>query len=150
MSEIEINLTLRFNIPDEDLNVNGLLFGLNGANSQIMLGIAKALFMAIENQTIEQFQDSSKGRYVRNGRRQERTLKTSFGDLKYSFTQLKDRDLNKTVVPLRDRLKIPRYLRYQNESMESAIGLAVHVSYKRSEKESERIRGFSASGWTIW
>jgi len=37
ISEIEINLTFRFNIPDEDLNVNGLLFGLKGANSQIML-----------------------------------------------------------------------------------------------------------------
>jgi len=34
--------------------------------------------------------------------------------------------------------------------MEPAIGLAVHVSYKRSEKEIERIRGFSASRWTIW
>jgi len=46
MSEIEINLTLKFNIPDEDLNVNGLLFGLKGANSQIMLAITKVLFMA--------------------------------------------------------------------------------------------------------
>jgi len=137
MSEIEINLTLRFNIPDEDLNVNGLLFGLKGANSQIMLGIAKALFMAIENQTIEQFQDSSKGRYVRNGRRQERTLKTSFGDLKYCFAQLKDRQLNRTIVPLREILKIPKYLRYQNESMKPAIGLAVHVLYSRSEKNND-------------
>lgn len=151
MSEIEINLTLRFNIPDEGLNVNSLLFGLKGTNSQIMLGITKALFMAIENKTIEQLQNSDgTGRYVRNGRRHQRTLKTSFGDLKYSFVQLKDRDLNKTVVPLRDRLKIPKYRRYQNESMEPAIGLAVHVSYRRSEKEIKRIRGFSASRWTIW
>jgi len=46
MSEIEINLTLRFNIPETDFNLNSLLFGIKGANSQIMLGIAKALFMA--------------------------------------------------------------------------------------------------------
>jgi len=31
MSEIQIDLTLTFNIPDEGLNVNGLLFGLKNS-----------------------------------------------------------------------------------------------------------------------
>lgn len=151
MSEIEINLTLRFKIPETELNVNGLLFGLKDVNSQIMLGITRALFMAIENQAVEQVQSSDHtGRYVRNGRRGERTLKTSFGDLKYNFAQLKDIETNRTLVPLREKLKIPKYRRYQNESMEPAIGLAVHVSYGRSNREIERIRGFGASRWTIW
>ncbi len=124
-------------ISETDFNINGLLFGLKDANSQIMLGITRALFMAIESRTIKQLPDSSEGRYVRNGRRQERTLKTSFGDLKYCFAQLKDRQLNRTIVPLREILKIPKYLRYQNESMKPAIGLAVHVLYSRSEKNND-------------
>ncbi len=35
MSKIEVNLTLRFNIPDEDLNVNGLLFGLKAVSEMM-------------------------------------------------------------------------------------------------------------------
>jgi hypothetical protein len=151
MREIEINLTLRFKIPETDLNVNGLLFGLKNVNSQIMLGITKILFKAIENDTIEKIlSHDTENKYVRNGKQRERTLKTSFGDLKYSFSQLKDQEINQNIVPLREKLKIPKYRRYQNESMEPAIGLAVHLSYARSDKEIERIRGFSASRWTVW
>ena len=129
MREIEINLTLKFKIPESDFNVNGLFFGLKKSSSQIMLTISKILFTAIEKDSIQELLSSDlKGRYSLNGRQRARTLKTSFGDFRYRFAQLRDNQLNQTVVPLREKLKIPRYKRYLNEMMEPAIGLSVHLS----------------------
>lgn len=149
MSEIKIDLTLTFKIPDEGLNVNGLLFGLKNVESEIMLTITKILFNAIEDRVIASFKDTDNGRYVRNGRQRARTIKTSFGYLEYRFAQLVDRHTDKTLIPLREVLKIPKYRRYQNESMESSVGLAVHLSYNRANKEVRRIRGTGASRWTV-
>ena len=84
------------------------------------------------------------------GRCRPRTLKTSFGPLTYGFQKLKNIDTNQILIPLRDELRIPRYRQYQDESMESAIGLSAHLSYNRSDKEVERIRGSGASRWTVW
>jgi len=150
MSEIQIDLTLTFNIPDEGLNVNGLLFGLKNSNSQIMLGILKTLLTAIEQRAIQELKNDDEDRYIRNGRQRARTLKTSFGSLQYRFAQIKDQHTDTTIVPLREALKIPKYRRYQDESMESAVGLAVHLSFNRSDKEVTRIRGSGASKWTVW
>ncbi len=151
MREIEIKPTLRIKIPKNGLNVNSIFFGLKEAGSAIMLAITKILFIAIEEQTItDTMNQDTEHRYVRNGRQQQRTLKTSFGDLKYCFAQIKYKQLNQNIVPLRDKLHIPKYQRYQQEAMEPSIGLAVHLSYNRSEKEIERIRGFNASRWTVW
>ena len=147
MREIEIHLTLRFKIPERNLNVNGLLTGLKQSSSPIMLSILRVLFMALEEEAIKDYKESS---YNPNGRQRGRTLKTSFGDFHYRFAQLRDHHLHKTVVPLRDKLEIPKYKHYLNESMEPAIGLAVHLSYGRSEKEISRICDRSASRWTIW
>ena len=147
MREIETNLTLRFKIPETEFNVNSILFGLKESCNEIMLSILKVMFMAIENETIKEFDETS---YSLNGRQRERTLKTSFGNLKYQFIQLRNYKTHKTIVPLRDKLMIPKYKRYMNESMEPAVGLAVHLSYSRSEKEITRICYHSASRWTIW
>lgn len=150
MSKIVINLTLTFNIPDDGINVNGLLFGLKKASSQIMLCIVKTLFHAIEQEAISHIQSTQKDRIIRYGRLRPRTFKTSFGSLTYGFQKLKNTDTKQILIPLRDELKIPRYRQYQDESMESAIGLAAHLSYSRSDKEVERIRGSGASRWTVW
>jgi len=147
MSKIEINLALTLNIPDEGINVNGLLFGLKKASSQIMLCIAKTLFHAIEQKAVTKIKNDKTICY---GRSRPRTLKTSFGSLTYSFQKLKNLDTNRILIPLRDELKISRYRQYQDESMESAIGLAAHLSYNRSDKEVTRIRGSGASRWTVW
>jgi len=147
MREIEINLTLRFKIPERDFNVNGILFGLKESNSAIMLSILKVILMAIEKEAIKEFDETT---YSLNGRQRERTLKTSFGDLKYQFIQLRNHHTHKTIVPLREKLMIPKYKRYLNESMEPAVGLAVHLSYGRSEREITRICKQSASRWTVW
>lgn len=151
MREIKINLTLRFKIPESDFNVNGLLIGLKKSSSPIMLSILKVLLMAIENESVQQIvSNDSHGRYSLNGRQRARTLKTSFGDLRYSFAQLTDNRLHQTIVPLREKLKIPKYKRYLDEMMEPAVGLAVHLSYARAAQETERILNHTASRWTVW
>jgi hypothetical protein len=147
LNPIEITFKLRFEIPDEGLTFNGILYGLKTLSSEIMLMIIKMLFKAIETRLIEQLKANS--RYVRNGHQRARTLKTSLGSLNYAFAQVKDNRTNKTLVPLREALKIPRYIRYQNESMEPAIGLAVHLSYNKADEEIKRIQGTGASRWTV-
>jgi hypothetical protein len=150
MSKIEINLAVTFNIPDEGMNVNGLLFGLKKASSQIMLCIAKTLFHAIEQKAVLKIQKTQKTSIIRYGRCRSRTLKTSFGSLTYRFQKLKNTETNQILIPLREMLNIPKYRQYQDESMEPAIGLAAHLSYGRSGKEANRIRGTTASRWTVW
>jgi hypothetical protein len=151
MREIEINLTLKFKIPESDFNVNGLLIGLKESNSQIMLAISKVFLMAIETESIREIlSNDSNGRYASNGHQRARTLKTSFGDLPYRFAQVTDKKLNRTLVPLREKLKIPKYKRYLDEMMEPAVGLAVHLSYGRAAKEIGRILNQTSSRWTVW
>ncbi|MBN2222531.1 MAG: hypothetical protein JW708_10030, partial [Vallitaleaceae bacterium] len=150
MSKIKVNLTLTLSIPDEGLNVNSLFFGLKEISSKIMLEILKILFKAIEERTIIYIKNSSSDRIIRYGRQRARILKTSFGTFKYPFARIKNINTDQIMIPLREELKIPKYRQYQDESMESAIGLSVHLSYDRSEKEVERIKGTGASRWTVW
>ena len=151
MREIEINLTLRFKIPESNLNVNGLLYGLKKINNDIMLAVTHIIFKAIEASAVEKLISmDDEFMFSPNGSQRERTLKTSFGDLKYSFAQVRDNRTGQTIVPLREKLKIPKYKRYLNESLEPALGLAIHLSYGRSSKETIRIRDHCASRWTVW
>lgn len=151
MREIEINLTLRFKIPESKLNVNGLLYGLKKINNDIMLAVTHIIFKAIEASAVEKLISmDDEFMFSPNGRQRERTLKTSFGDLKYSFAQVRDNRTGQTIVPLREKLKIPKYKRYLNESLEPALGLSIHLSYGRSSTETIRIRDHCASRWTVW
>ena len=150
MDKIEINLTLTFKIPDDGINVNGLLFGLKKANSEIMLSIVKTFFEAFEKRAIEQVRNSTKDQLIHYGRQRTRTLRTSFGPLKYSFAKLKNTATHQILIPLREMLQIPKYRQYLDESMEPAVGLSAHLSYSRSDQEVERILGYCASRWTVW
>jgi hypothetical protein len=149
MGKIQLNLTLVFNIPERGINVNGILYGLKKSTPEIMSNIFKTLLMAIEEKTIQDIQAQAPNRYRRNGHQHSRTLRTSFGQTNYAFAVIQDLTNGKNRVPLRERLQVPKYQQYQNESMESAIGLAIHLSYQRSGFETDRIRGAAASKWTI-
>ncbi len=52
-------------------------------------------------------------------------------------------------MPLAEALAIPAYDHYLEEALEPAIGLTVHVSYRRATSEVERIRGQSMSHTTV-
>ena len=141
MREIQIDLTLRFNIPEKGLNVNGVITGLQKASTKIFLSILNALFQAIEHKSIEELQQDYPGRYVKNGHESKpRSLRTSFGLFRYPLAQLYDKVSKKTIVPLRANGFVPKYRQYTEECTEPGIGLAVHVSYRRSTAEVERIR----------
>ena len=141
MREIEVNLTLRFKMPEDGVNVNGVVMGLRHANARVSFALLEALFSAIEEQTIEQMQSKSPGRYVRNGyQTKERELRTSLGTFRYRLAQMYDKIEQKTVVPLRANGFLPRHRQYIEESMEAGIGAVVHLSYRWSSKEVARIR----------
>lgn len=150
MKQIQIDLGLRFNIPPKDLTVNGLIFGLKESMPEIMLTIMEALFSGIEEKAINDLKDHSPERYVHNGhQRNFRQFRTSFGLFRYRMAQLYDRQANKNIVPLMKELSILPYRRYQDESLEAGVGLAVNLSYRTSAKEVERIRGVSPSKSTL-
>lgn len=141
MREVEVNLTLRFRMPESGLNVNGVLMGLRHAIAEISFALLNALFSAIEEETIQQMQGEHPDRYVHNGyQTNERHLRTSLGPFHYRLAQLYDKVEGKTVVPLRASGFLPKDRRYTEEATEAGVGSVVHLSYRRSSKEVARIR----------
>jgi hypothetical protein len=110
------------------------------------------MLKALEERLIETMISNNPGRYKRNGYQgRERTLKSSLGTLRYRFTQLIDTygNQSQTLTPLIEFLSIPAYSRYLDEAAEPAIGLSIHVSYRRASGEVERIQGIPISHTTI-
>jgi hypothetical protein len=152
MSEITIDLRLKFRIPDTHLTINSLIYGMKKSSQDINTTIITTVMRALEEDLIEAMMHHNPGRYKRNGyQRRARTLKSSLGTIRFRFAQLIDTQENEkhTRTPLIDFLAIPRYIRYLEESIEPAIGLSVHTSYRRSTSEVERIQGTTVSHTTI-
>lgn len=117
-----------------------------------MLVIMEALFSGIEEEAINDLLGHFPERYVHNGhQRNFRQFRTSFGLFRYRMAQLYDRQANKNIVPLMRELSILPYRRYQDESLEAGVGLAVNLSYPAfgGVKEVERIKGVSPSKSTL-
>ena len=141
MKEIKVDLTLKFTMPEENLNVNGVLMGLRSASSKIFFALLETVFSAVEEQAIEKMQEKFPGRYVRNGYQPKmRELRTSLGPFEYRLAQLYDKVEKKTVVPLRESSFLPKHRQYTKEATEAGIGQVVHLSYRLSSKEIARIR----------
>lgn len=141
MRQVKIDLTLVIRMPENNLNVNGVLMGLRRASAQIFFALLKALFAAIEQLIIKQMLEKHPGRYVRNGYQpRPRHLRTSLGPFHYRLAQLYDKTEKKTVVPLRKSGFLPKNRHYTDEAMEGGIGSVVHLSYRWSSKEMARIR----------
>ena len=88
MREIQIDLALRFKVPESELNVNGVLMGLRQAGAEISFALLDTVFAAVEEQTIERMQDEYPGRYVHNGyQTRERELRTSLGPFHYRLAK---------------------------------------------------------------
>lgn len=128
MREIQIDLTLRFRIPENRLNTNGVLLGLRNAIPKISFAILEALFLAIEEREIFRMQNDFPSRYVRNGpQAKARQIRTSFGPSHYPLAQLHDRTMRRTVTPLLTSGILPKYRRYPEDAPEAGIGQAVHI-----------------------
>lgn len=150
MGEITVDLRLVFQIPESGLTINGLIEGLKQGCSRIHGAILCTLMKALEERLIEEMLRSDPSRYRRNGRQSKaRHLKCSLGTIPYRFAQLRDLPEQRTFMPLVEALKIPAYDHYLEEAMEPAVGLAVHVSYRRASSEVERIQGRSMCHTTV-
>jgi len=140
MRQITVNLALTFRMPEEGLNVNGILTGLGNSMSEIFFTLVKALCSAVEEATIEKMQKEEPGRYVKNGHQSKpRQMRTKFGLFCYPLAQLYDKVSMKAVVPLRASGFFPMYEQYSRDATEAGIGLTMHTSYRLAAKEEGRI-----------
>lgn len=141
MREVKINLTLKFRMPENNVNVKGVIMGIRKGIGQICSAVMECLISAVEQQTIERMISQHPGRYIHNGHKtSSRKLRTSLGLFQYRLAQLYDKVEKKTVVPLRLSGFLPNNRQYTDEAMEGGIGSAVHLSYRWSAKEMARIR----------
>jgi hypothetical protein len=150
MDDLEIKITLTYEVPESGLTFNGLVRCLEVDGRRILLSILEAMLEAIEKKAIEALMSQSLNRYVRNGhQRNERKLITPFGTLRYRMAQVRDRQTCSTVIPLARALCIRPYKHYQGVSLEAGMGQVIHVSFRQAAAEVERIRGDSPSKSTL-
>ncbi|MCK4823297.1 hypothetical protein KA005_46525 [bacterium] len=150
MSEVIIDLQLKFTIPDSGLTINGIIQGIKESRSEIIGAIFQSLLKALEERGIKKMMSSEPGRYVYNGhQRNARRLYSSLGKFSYRFRQLKDSKEGGTFAPLPEVLSLPAYDHYLDDALEPGIGLAVHTSYRCSSNEIKRIQGQSVSHSTV-
>ena len=150
MSEITLDLRLVFTIPKKGLTINGLIQGLKETSPKIHETILTTLMKAVEEQVIETILQKDPQRFKRNGHQNKpRCLKCSFAKISYRFAQLRDLKTRKTFQPLPKALAIPSHDQYLEEALESSMGLALHVSYRRSVSEAERIQGRAPTHTTL-
>jgi hypothetical protein len=91
MSQITIDLSLTFTIPDNDVTINSLIHGLKQSNNQINGTVIATIMSAIEERLIANMLEQSPGRYKRNGTQPTtRMLHSSLGPIRYRFAQLID------------------------------------------------------------
>lgn len=142
MSQIEVELVVTFEVPETGLNVNGFFRSMIEAKEKMGRSATCAMLEAIEERKIEEMQKAHPERWIRNGHESKaRTFRGSIGEVRHRMAQLYDRKTEKTILPLREALSITDRRRIVEEATEAGVGQVVHVSYRRSATEVERIRG---------
>ncbi len=141
MEEIEINLTLKVKVPQEGLNVNGVLQGLGKGIREMWPQMLRCILHAVEEREIARLQ--RRGSYVRNGHTsRQRIIRTEFGAVPYRLQQMQEKTTGRTVVPLRESaFLLPYGVGEGEETLEKAVGAAIHLSYRRAASETERMGG---------
>lgn len=150
MGEITLDLRLEITVPEKGLTINGLISGLKAGAPQIHEAILTTLMKAIEEKVVARWVQKDPGRYRRNGTQSKsRQLQSSLGPIRYRLAQMVDRKTGKSFTPLVSALAIPAHDHYLEEAMEPAIGLVVHVSFRRATSEVERIQSQCMSPTTV-
>jgi transposase-like protein len=151
MDDLEITIVLKYKVPEKGLTFNGLLRGLEKDRDAIMRNVIGAILEALENQAMAAYQQTVPGRYIKNGRQPNiRKFLTSFGEVRYGLAQITDRKTGAVFCPLVKRLAIAPYRQYQRESLEGAVGQAIHLSYRVGAAETRRILGHGPSKSTLY
>ena len=150
MGEITLDLRLVVTVPEKGLTIKGLISGLKEGAPQIHEAILTTLMKAIEEKVVAHWVQKDPARYRRNGTQSKaRQLKSSLGPIRYRLAQMVDRKMGKSFTPLVSALSIPAHDHYLEEALEPAIGLVVHVSYRRATSEVERIQSQSPGHTTV-
>ncbi len=150
MDELEIKIVLAYKVPEKGLTLNGILRGLEQDKDIVMKAMVKAILHALEEKAIEEQIISEPGRYIRYGRRKRgRKFLTCFGAVRYRLAQIYDKK-GTVFCPLLRKLEVTPYKQYQEESLEAAIGQAVHLSYRLASREVRRIKGSAPGRSTLY
>ncbi|MGB9006079.1 MAG: hypothetical protein WCB96_10180 [Candidatus Aminicenantales bacterium] len=148
MDDLEIQITLIYKVPENNLTFNGLLRGLERDRDEIMRAVLRSILCALEERAVRSL---PLGRFVRNGHQPKaRKFMTSFGEVRHRMAQVRDERTGTVFCPLAKRLRIVPYRQYQGESLEAAVGQAIHLSYRLGAKETRRLRGHGPSKSTLW
>jgi len=150
MAELQIELKLKVQIPENGLKINNLLYQLRKFMPQLFFALLRTIFSAIEQKAIEAVKSSVPGRYVKNGRSANpRQIRTAYGLFGYRLARVLDKETDKTLTPLPEAIRLPHYRRHMEESGEGGIGLVCHLSYRKSVKETDRLLGTNMSKSTL-
>ncbi|MCK4430062.1 MAG: UPF0236 family protein [Candidatus Aminicenantes bacterium] len=150
MDELEIKIVLAYKVPEKGLTLNGILRGLEEDKNILMQSMVKAILHALEEKAVEEQITREPGRYIRYGRRKRgRMFRTSFGPVRYRLAQIYDKK-GTVYCPLLRKLDVTPYKQYQEESLEAAVGQAIHLSYRLASKGVRRIKGSAPGKSTLY
>ena len=151
MAKIKIDLSLEVIIPQNGVSVNTLVYEIGKIMPNIFFAILKSIFSSIEEMVIKELKTTFPRRYVKNGHQGSiRKLRTPFGVFQYRLARIFDKLENKTIIPLYKKIFIPSHKQHIAQTVEPGIGLAIHLSYRRSNSEVERIKEISMHHTTLW
>jgi len=150
MDELEIKIALAYKVPEKGLTLNGILRGLEEYKNILMQSMVKAILHALEEKAVEEQITREPGRYILYCRRKRgRMFRTSFGPVRYQLAQIYDKK-GTVYCPLLRKLDVTPYKQYQEESLEAAVGQAIHLSYRLASKEVRRIKGSAPGKSTLY
>ena len=113
MDELEIKIILNYKVPKNGLTLNGIFYGLDKDNPNLMNHLIKAILEAFEEKAIAELKEKHPGRYARNGRQcRERKFITSFGPIRYKLAQVYDKRRGEIFCPLLRKLSVIPYRQY--------------------------------------
>jgi hypothetical protein len=115
---------------------------LEEQNLVILNTLLKRIFKALKGRTVYKLRSEYLGHYLLNGHQPNtRKLITHFGVFRYSMFQMIDRQREKTLIPLAKELLLLAQRQYQAESLESGVGLVIHLSFAYTSSEVRQLRG---------
>jgi len=138
MAELQIELKLSFQIPQNGLSINNLLYQLRKFMAKLFFAVLEAIFAAVEHRAIEALKTAVPGRYVRNGlRRKPRQIRTAYGLFGYRVGRVLDKETKKTFSPLWQAIGLPAYRRTMEEKHGGWDGACLS-SIVQKEREGNR------------
>jgi len=144
METINISVNLKFTIREIPLSISEVFLVIQ----QTMKKLGRCLAVVFLQRLEQQAEAALKAQgYVRHSY-QKRDVCGVLGTINLRLLRMKGTD-NKVRYALREVVELPAYKRYTLDAFEAGFGLIPHLSYKRSEAESERIRGSSPGKSTL-